>query len=130
MKLVPLAKHGSGGIRADQGSGPGGPPYDFEHMPIARALKLAGMAAAIATVVVPQAAPQALVPWRAWQFHKLNMPYVLASMKLARNYDVNTVVFSHDMLGYASQLLDGSGRGAQLTALAKAAHEDKLKAWI
>jgi hypothetical protein len=34
------------------------------------------------------------------------------------------------MLGYASQLLDGSGRGAQLTALAKAAHEDKLKAWI
>jgi hypothetical protein len=73
---------------------------------------------------------QQLVPWRAWQFHKMNMPYVLASLKLARNYDVNTVVFSHDMLGYASQLLDGSNRGAQLTELAKAAHQEKLKAWI
>lgn len=91
-----------------------------------RALKVAAMAAALAA----SAAPQALVPWRAWQFHKLNAPYVLAAMKLARNYDVNTVVFSHDMLGYASQLLDGSDRGAQLTALAKAAHGDKLKAWI
>src|ERR1700722_14773502 len=99
-------------------------------MPIARALKLAAAIAAIAaSQATPQSAPSP-VPWRAWQFHKLNLPYVLASMKLARNYDVNTVVFSHDMLGYASQLLDGSNRGAQLTALAKAAHEDKLKAWI
>jgi hypothetical protein len=84
----------------------------------------------LALVSTLAAAAQGVVPVRAWQFHKLNMPYVLASMKLARNYDVNTVVFSHDMLGYASQLLDGSNRGAQLTALAKAAHEDKLKAWI
>ena len=71
-----------------------------------------------------------LAAWRAWQFHKLDVPYVLASLKLARNYDVNTVVFSHDMLGYASQLLDGSDRGAKLTQLAKAAHAEKLKAWI
>jgi hypothetical protein len=51
-------------------------------------------------------------------------------MKLARQYDVNTVVFSHDMLGYASELVDGSSRGATLTQLAKAAHAEKLKAWI
>src|SRR5579872_4125948 len=49
-----------------------------------------------------------LVPYRAWQFHKLNAPYVSSTMKLAHNYDVNTVVFSHDMIGYASQLFDGS----------------------
>jgi hypothetical protein len=71
-----------------------------------------------------------LVPWRAWQFHKLNMPYVLASMKLARQYDVNTVVFSHEMLGYASLLFDGTDRGAKLTELAQAAHAEHLKAWI
>ncbi|MGA2270696.1 MAG: hypothetical protein ABSH44_19660 [Bryobacteraceae bacterium] len=58
------------------------------------------------------------------------MPYVLASLKLACNYDVNTVVFSHDMIGYASQLFDGSDRGEKLTQLAKAAHAEKLKAWI
>jgi hypothetical protein len=70
------------------------------------------------------------VPWRAWQFHKLDVPYVLDTMKLAKDYDVNTVVFSHDMIGYASQLLDGTDRGAKLTQLAKAAHAGKLRAWI
>jgi hypothetical protein len=73
---------------------------------------------------------QPSVPWRAWQFHKLDMPYVISSMKLARDYDVNTVVFSHEMLGYASLLFDGTDRGAKLTELAKAAHAEKLKAWI
>jgi hypothetical protein len=71
-----------------------------------------------------------LVALRAWQFHKLDMPYVLDSLKLARNYDVNTVVFSHDMIGYASQLFDGSDRGQKLTQLAQAAHAEKLKVWI
>ena len=56
-----------------------------------------------------------LVPYRAWQFHKLDPAYVSATMKLARDYDVNTVVFSHGMIGYASQLFDGSDRGAEST---------------
>jgi hypothetical protein len=51
-------------------------------------------------------------------------------MKLARQYDINSVVFSHDMIGYASQLFDGTDRGARLTELAKAAHEQKLRVWI
>jgi len=71
-----------------------------------------------------------LVKWRAWQFHKPNMPYVLDSIKLAPRYGINTVVFSHDILGYASQLLDGSPRGAQIVTMAKAAHAENLKAWI
>jgi hypothetical protein len=70
-----------------------------------------------------------LVPWRAWQFHKLDVPYVTASMKLASRYDINTVVFSHEMLGYASQLFDGTDRGVKLTSLARAAHADHLRVW-
>ncbi|HEY7302993.1 MAG TPA: hypothetical protein VH601_02675 [Bryobacteraceae bacterium] len=75
-----------------------------------------------------QAAP--LVPYRAWQFHKLNMPYVSATLKLARRYDVNTVVFSHDMIGFASQLFDGSERGEKLRQLAREAHAQNLRVWI
>ena len=71
-----------------------------------------------------------LVKFRAWQFHEPNMPYVLDTIKLARQYDINTVVFSHDIIGYASQLLDGSNRGVQIVTLAKAAHAENLKAWI
>ena len=71
-----------------------------------------------------------LVPWRAWQFHTLDSSYVRASLKLAPNYDVNTIVFSHEMIGYASQLFDGSDRGRQLSELALAAHAQKLKVWI
>src|ERR1700678_3004998 len=93
---------------------------------IARTFRLAAVGAALAACV----AAQPMVPVRAWQFHKLNMPYVLASMKLAKQYDVNTVVFSHDMLGYASLLFDGTDRAAKLTDLAKSAHAENLKAWI
>ncbi|HLY62015.1 MAG TPA: hypothetical protein VKV95_14830 [Terriglobia bacterium] len=71
-----------------------------------------------------------LVPYRAWQFHKLNPPYVSSTMKMAHNYDINTVVFSHDMIGYASQLFDGSNRGEQLRELARNAHAEHLKVWI
>ena len=71
-----------------------------------------------------------LVPYRAWQFHKLDLPYVSATMKLARDYDVNTVVFSHGMIGYASQLFDGTDRGEKLRALAREAHAQNLRVWI
>jgi hypothetical protein len=66
---------------------------------------LAGWMVAAALQTGLQAAPA--VPYRAWQFHKLDVPYVTSTMKLAKGYDVNTVVFSHDMIGYASQLLEG-----------------------
>jgi hypothetical protein len=69
-----------------------------------------------------------LVPYRAWQFHKLDLPYVTSTMKLAKGYDVNTVVFSHDMIGYASQLFDGTDRGEKLRTVAKEAHANGLRA--
>jgi len=73
---------------------------------------------------------QSAVPIRAWQLHTLDVPYVKSALRLAQNYDVNTVVFSHEMIGYASQLFDGGDRGRQLTELAAAAHSAKLNVWI
>src|ERR1700733_6722162 len=70
------------------------------------------------------------VAWRAWQFHTMDPPYVLASLKLAPSYDINTVVFSHEMVGYASELFNGTKRGAELNSLTAAAHAEKLKVWI
>ena len=73
---------------------------------------------------------QPSAPIRAWQFHTLNIPYVKSALTVAPNYEVNTVVFSHEMIGYASQLFDGGDRGRQLTELAAAAHAAKLMVWI
>ena len=77
-----------------------------------------------------QLTAEPLVPVRAWQFHTLDMPYVLAGLKLAPAYDINTVVFSHELIGYASELFQGTERGRQLKQLTAAAHAEKLKAWI
>ncbi len=71
-----------------------------------------------------------LVPYRAWQFHVLKPAYVSQTLKLAKNYDVNTVVFSHEMIGYASQLFDGTDRGEKLRQLANQAHAQNLRVWI
>lgn len=70
------------------------------------------------------------IPYRVWQFHKLDNNYVINAMKLAPEYDINTVVFSHGMIGETSQLFDGTNRGAQLKNLAVKAHDLGLKVWI
>ncbi|MGD8780208.1 MAG: hypothetical protein PVH88_14735 [Ignavibacteria bacterium] len=71
-----------------------------------------------------------LVPYRAWQFHTLDINYVENAMRLARNYDINTVIFSHEMIGETSQLFDGTDRGPLLKNLAVKAHYLGLKVWI
>lgn len=71
-----------------------------------------------------------LVPYRIWQFHKLDTVYVTNAMKLASQYDINTVVFSHGMIGEASQLFDGTEKGKQLKQLANNARTLNLKVWI
>jgi len=71
-----------------------------------------------------------LVPYRAWQFHKMDIDYVSTSMKVATQYDINTVVFSHGMIGETAQLYDGSDRGKELQNLAKEAHSLGLRVWI
>jgi hypothetical protein len=76
------------------------------------------------------ASAEPLVAWRAWQFHTLDLPYVESSLKLAPAYDINTVVFSHEMIGYASELFTGSEKGPLLNRLTAAAHAQKLKVFI
>jgi hypothetical protein len=73
---------------------------------------------------------QAKIPYHAWQFHTLDIPYVSAAMKKAGQYDINTVVFSHEMISKTSQLSDGTDRGGQLRALADEAHGLDLRVWI
>jgi len=75
-------------------------------------------------------AAEPLVPYRAWQFHTLDMPYVSKVMRLASGYDVNTVVFSHNMIGYVSHLYDGTNRGEKLRKLANEAKAQNLRVWI
>lgn len=70
------------------------------------------------------------VEYRAWQFHKLDDNYVFNVMKMANQYNVNTVVFSHGMIGETSQLFDGTDRGSRLRNLSVKAHELGLKVWI
>ena len=71
-----------------------------------------------------------LVPVRAWQFHKLDVQYVSKALKQAQDYNINTVVYSHGMIGEVSQLYDGTGRRDTLRKLAREAHDLDLKVWI
>ena len=79
-----------------------------------------------------------LVEKRLWQFHTLNMDYVLGVMKKAPDYGINTVVFSHDMIEQVTQLYntDDDGklvlnqRAAQLRKLAQDAHDLGLMNYI
>ncbi len=71
-----------------------------------------------------------LVEIRSWQLHALNRDYVRGAMQKAGNYQVNTVVFSHGMIGEVSQLYDGSDRAEQLRTLAQEAHGLHLRVWI
>ncbi|MBN2375145.1 MAG: hypothetical protein JXD22_01995 [Sedimentisphaerales bacterium] len=79
-----------------------------------------------------------LAEYRMWQFHKMDMDYVIGVMKKAREYDVNTVVFSHGMIDHVTQLYSTSddgrevltGRAAKLRKLAKDANALGLKNYI
>lgn len=51
-----------------------------------------------------------LVPIRAWQFHVLDVPYVTSALDRSKDYDVNTVVYFHQMVGRVSDLYDGTNR--------------------
>jgi len=67
---------------------------------------------------------------QAWQFHKLDMQYVSKAMLHAKDYNINTVVYSHGMIGEVSQLYNGSDRGEKLRELAKQGHNLGLRVWI
>jgi hypothetical protein len=85
----------------------------------------------LAVLFQPSApANEPLAPTRSWQFHTLDSSYVSKAMKRAGEYNINTVVFSHGMIGEVSQLYSDPRRAAELRKLAAEAHDLDLKVWI
>lgn len=85
-----------------------------------------------------------LVPIRAWQLHKLNdredLDYIQNVFQLAPRYNINTIVFSHGMLGAIHDLYEGGvdgnspfkgdEHGKKLNKLAQDAEKKGIKTWI
>ena len=71
--------------------------------------------------------------YKVWQFHVMKPDYVKKVMSLADDYDINTVCFSHKMIGETSELYSDeefSQRGEELHQLAIEAKTNNLKTWI
>lgn len=82
-----------------------------------------------------------LVTYRAWQFHEMDVEYVSDMMKLAPQYNINTIIFSHGMIWNTLDLYEGMDRhldtayngkerGPKLQELAQEAHKIGLRVWI
>lgn len=71
-----------------------------------------------------------LVPYRMWQFHKLDTDYVSKVTKLAADYNINTVVYSHGMIWGVSQLYEKNQRAENLKKLASEAQNLGLDVYI
>ncbi len=71
-----------------------------------------------------------VVQYRAWQFHTLDSEYVIQTMSKAPHYDINTVVFSHEMIYRVSQLYQAPERAERLKQLSREAQTLDLKVWI
>jgi hypothetical protein len=67
---------------------------------------------------------------RAWQFHAPDWGYVRRVLAKTAEYDINTVVFSHEIVGFVSELYDGSDRADSLRAVAEDARSRGLRVWI
>ncbi len=71
--------------------------------------------------------------YKVWQFHVMKPDYVRKVMSVAKDYDINTVSFSHKMIGETSDLYSEgrfSQRGNELRQLALNAKANNLKTWI
>ena len=67
--------------------------------------------------------------YKVWQFHVMKPDYVKKVMSLADDYDINTVCFSHKMIGETSELYSDeefSQRGEELHQLAIEAKTNNL----
>jgi hypothetical protein len=71
--------------------------------------------------------------YRVWQFHVMKPVYVKKVMSYAGDYNINTVCFSHRMIGETSDLYSEDGfsqKGEELRQLAVHAKTNNLKTWI
>lgn len=67
---------------------------------------------------------------RAWQFHDYNVKYIEKAIQLAPKYNVNTVVFSHDIVWYTETLFYDHYKARFINLWAQEAHKLGMKAWI
>lgn len=76
------------------------------------------------------------ISMRAWQLHHLDMDYCKKVMDHAADYNVNTIVLSHDIIGATMQLYNESKeghdpeRGNKIRELAQYAKSKNLNSWI
>lgn len=70
---------------------------------------------------------------KAWQFHVMKPDYIRSIIDQAKDYEINTVSFSHKMISKTSILYDGDGiskRGEELRSLTTYAKNRDLDVWI
>jgi len=85
----------------------------------------------LAGLLLPiQVSAEPIVPIRSWQFHELDVDYVTHALTETAKYDINTVVYSHGMIGAVSDLYKSKDRSDKLRKLAREAHSRDLKVWI
>ena len=95
------------------------------------------MALALFTQTPNTAEAKGDIEIKAWQLHHLDMDYCKRVMDVAEDYDINTIVLSHDIIGFTMQLYGKSfvtpadaDRGAKIRELANYAKDKNLKVWI
>ena len=76
-------------------------------------------------------ASRAAIEYRMWQFHTMKPDYIVRVMEHAGEYNINAVVFSHEMNYFLSDFDDrGSELSQQHIKLAQKAHELGLKVYV
>ena len=70
------------------------------------------------------------VEYRCWQFQELDPPYVIDALGRAKDYDINTVIYSHRMIANVPHLFNEPVRARILMMLADEAHKYDLKVWL
>ena len=87
----------------------------------------------LATVVsaAMEAKGESQTDYRMWQFHAMKPDYIVKVMDKAKDYNINSVIFSHAMNYYLSDFDDrGSKLAQQHIKLAGKAHQLGLKVYI
>ena len=67
---------------------------------------------------------------RAWQFHDYNVDYIEKTLKIAPQYGINTVVFSHNIMWYTEEMFYDHYKPSYINLWSEKARRIGMKAWI
>lgn len=68
--------------------------------------------------------------YNCWQLHTPDESYIRRVIKHARDYDINIIVLSHEIIKYVSQLYEEKERVALIGRICEAAHKQGLQVYI